>query len=384
MNAESKPLRVLTLIDGFRMGGAETLLAPLAVSAPAAGIEFDFVGLSGEHVNSLKTVEILQRVGIEPRSLNVRRLLDPMALPRLVREIRRSNCDVVHAHLEMAMTLAVPAALIARKPVVCTFHHVHRPLEGRAAKRERLAVAAATKSARAIFVSTASRTSFHEAYRPGELPSNWSVVHNGIDMSDFTPGPADPEVRAALAGSAKQLVVLAAAFRDFKGIPVAIDAWRQVSRQFPEAKLALVGGGEYEAALRAQVTELGLEDSVTFAGVRSDMPDVYRAADIVLLPSIYGENLPTVLIESGGCGRPVVASRVGGIPDIVAEGETGLLVPPSDPDALAAALAKLLGDEDLRTSFGAAAAERARNEFSSEVWVKNLRKVYEDALGSKR
>jgi glycosyltransferase involved in cell wall biosynthesis len=384
VSSVSRPLRVLTLIDGFRMGGAETLLAPLAVSAPAAGIEFDFVGLSGEHVNSPKTVEILRRVGIEPRSLNVRRLLDPLALPRLVREIRRSECDVVHAHLEMAMTLAVPAALIARRPVVCTFHHVHRPLEGRAAKRERLAVAAATKSSRAIFVSTASRTSFHEAYRPGVLPPNWSVVHNGIDMSDYTPGEADPEVRAALGGSAPLLVVLAAAFRDFKGIPVAIDAWKHVIKEFPEARLALVGGGEFEEQLRAQVAELGLEDSVTFAGVRADMPAVYRAADVVLLPSTYGENLPTVLIEAGGCGRPVVATRVGGIPDIVAEGETGLLVPPSDPEALAAAVGSLLGDDQKRKKFGAAAAERARNEFSSEVWVNRLRSVYEEALGSKR
>ncbi|CAM3982924.1 glycosyltransferase family 4 protein [Smaragdicoccus niigatensis] len=384
MTSANSRLRVLTVIDGFRMGGAETLLAPLVVAAPDADLDLELVGISGEEVNAPKTIEILRRVGIEPRSLGVRRLLDPMALPRLVREIKRSDCDVVHAHLEMAMSLAVPAGLIAGKPVVCTFHHVHRPLDGRAAKREKVAVAAASRSARAIFVSNASRISFQEAYRPKGLPANWEVVHNGIDISDFAPGAPDPKVRAELAGSSELLVVLAAAFRDFKGIPVAIDAWKTVSEQFPNAKLALVGGGEFEAQLRKQVDDLGLADRVTFAGVRADMPDVYRAADVIVLPSIYGENLPTVLIEAGASGRPVVATRVGGIPDIVADGETGLLVAPSDPADLAAALVKLLSDSALRERLGAAGTERIRKEFSANAWVTHLRAVYEAAIAGKK
>ncbi|MEQ6901074.1 glycosyltransferase family 4 protein [Nocardioides sp. YIM 152588] len=374
------PVRVLTLIDAFRMGGAETLLAPLAVAARDAGLELDIVAVGPASHNAAKTVEILRDSGIEPRNLGVKRLLDPTAVPRLVAEIRRSRCDVVHAHLEMAMTLAVPAAAIARRPAVCTFHHVQRPLEGRAAQRERLAVAAATRSRGAVFVSQASLDSFHRAYRPTATPPNWSVVHNGIDLTLYRPGPADPEVRAALGGGAEHVVVVPAAFRDFKGIPVALSAWPAVRARFPDAVLALVGGGELEDDLRKRVADLGLHDAVRFAGVRSDMPDVYRAADVVLLPSTHGENLPTVVMEAGASGKPVVASAIGGIPDMVVPGETGLLVPPHDPAAIADAVAGLLADSPRSQALGAAAATHVDAHFSARAWVGNLRALYYDAV----
>jgi glycosyltransferase involved in cell wall biosynthesis len=373
-------LRVLTLIDAFRMGGAETLLAPLAVAARDAGIEMDFVSLSPESMNAAKTISILQEAGVQPRSLHVRRLLDPTAVPQLVREIKRSRCDIVHAHLEMAMTLAVPAAAISRRPAVCTFHHVARPLNGRGGKREWLAVKAASLSEQAIFVSEASRASFEAAYRPTGAPANWSVVHNGIDIANFTPGAVDATVRAELGGADGPLVVLPAAFRDFKGIPVAIEAWREVQSRFPDAVLSLVGGGELEGSLREQVAAAELNGAVVFAGVRTDMPAVYRAADVVLLPSTHGENLPTVLIEASASGRPIAASRIGGIPDIVADGETGMLFEPSSPAALAGVLCDLLADPGLRGRLGAAATLKAQRDFSAAAWMANLLGVYESAM----
>lgn len=111
---------------------------------------------------------------------------------------------------------------------------------------------------------------------------------------------------------------------------MAVDAWPRVLEQHPGAVLALVGGGELDAELRAQVTAAGLTDSVRFAGVRTDMPDIYRAADITVLPSTH-ENLPTVLI---GIGRRLRSRRHPGrrVPDIIDDGRTGLLFEPGDPD----------------------------------------------------
>ena len=131
------PIRALVLIDAFRMGGAETLLAPMIVASRGTDVEMDVMSVSPADLNSEKTMTILAEAGIATRSLGIRRLLDPVALPRLTGVIRRGGYDVVHAHLEMAMTLAVPAAALARRPAVCTFHHVARPLDGRAAWRER-------------------------------------------------------------------------------------------------------------------------------------------------------------------------------------------------------------------------------------------------------
>lgn len=377
-------IRALVLIDAFRMGGAETLLAPMIAASRDTDVQMDVASISGADLNSAKTLEILAEADIPTRSLGIRRLLDPVALPRLTSVIRRGGYDVVHAHLEMAMTLAVPAAALAGRPAVCTFHHVARPLAGRAAWRERLAVEAATRSRRALFVSEASRVSFQEVYRPRGMPANWAVMHNGIDIANYVPGPADPQVRRELGGAAGPLVVLPAAFRDFKGIPVAIRAWPTVRERFGDAVLALVGGGDAEPELRRLVADLGVEDSVVFAGVRTDMPEVYRAADVVLLPSLFGENLPTVLIESSATGCAVSASRIGGIPDIVVDGETGLLFEPDSPQAAADAVCRLLADPDLRRRLGAAAEIRADREFSAASWMARLRALYLEVIGGAR
>ncbi|MCX2932696.1 glycosyltransferase [Mycobacterium sp. CVI_P3] len=378
-------IRALVLIDAFRMGGAETLLAPMIVASRDTDVAMDVMSVSPAAWNSEKTMTILAEAGIATYSLGIRRLLDPVALPRLAGAIRRGHYDVVHAHLEMAMTLAVPAARLVRRPAVCTFHHVARPLEGRAAWRERLAVEAATRSRRALFVSEASLRSFAETYRPRAVPANWEVMHNGIDISNFAPGDCDPRLRAELGGGTDgPIVVLPAAFRDFKGIPVAIRAWPLVRRRFPGAVLALTGGGEAEEELRRLVAELELAESVIFAGVRTDMPAVYRAADVVLLPSTHGENLPTVLIEASATGRAIAASRIGGIPDIVLDGRTGLLFEPGSEQGLADAVCRLAGDPDLRRNLGAAAGERAREEFSAAAWMRRLRSTYLEAMGPRR
>jgi glycosyltransferase involved in cell wall biosynthesis len=377
-------ISALVLIDAFRMGGAETLLAPMIVASRDTDVTMDVVSISPAEWNSEKTMTILAEAGIATRSLGIRRLLDPVALPRLVSTLRKGHYDVVHAHLEMAMTLAVPAAALTATPAVCTFHHVARPLEGRAAWRERLAVEAATRSRRALFVSEASRRSFQEVYRPARMPGNWEVMHNGIDISNYAPGEGNPRLHGELAGgTAGPVVVLPAAFRDFKGIPVAIRAWSAVLEQFPNAVLALAGGGELESELRQLVADLELGDAVTFAGVRTDMPDVYRAADVVLLPSTHGENLPTVLIEASATGCAIAASRVGGIPDIVLDGTTGLLFEPGSIQGLADAVCRLLGDVDLRRRMGSAASDRARTEFSASAWLGRLRTTYLEAMGAR-
>ncbi|SDH06387.1 glycosyltransferase family 4 protein [Pseudonocardia oroxyli] len=378
-------MRVLTLVDAFRMGGAETLLAPLATAARREGIELEVVSLMDESVASTKTLEVLDQAGVRPRMLRVKRLLDPTAIPQIVAEIRRSRCDVVHSHLEMANTLAVPAARLARTPVVCTFHHVAVPTIQGQARRERLAVNVATRADRTIFVSTAQLDSWHAMYRRGPVPDNWTVVHNGVDLDLYAPDVPQPDIRTELTGGRATdgpVVVLPAAFRDFKGIPVAIEAWPLVQERCPDAVLSLVGGGEMEEEIRDRIARLGLEKSVVLAGVRSDMPAVYRSADLVLLPSIHGENLPTVLIEAAASGRAVAASRVGGIPDIVDHRETGLLFERDDPAALAAAVIELLEDADLRERLGTAGVAQARTKFSADAWVRNLRRVYEAALAS--
>lgn len=373
-------MRVLTVIDAFRLGGAETLVAQLGRVAADVGLELDVLSLHGRSPELSRLEPLLLRAGIEPRYLGARRTLDPRGFARLVRYIRRTDPDVVHAHLEMSMTMALPAAALAGKPGVGTFHQVYRPMHGRELGRERLAVEVASRSQATVFVSNASRHSYTEHFRSGGTPRSWRVVHNGVDLELFTPAPrggrlAVPQDLGLREGP---VVTVVAALRDFKGITHAISAWPQVLRRHEDATLLVVGSGEQGEQLHHQVAELGLGGSVVFAGMRSDVVEIMRGSDVVLLPSIFGENLPTVLMEAGGCGRPVVASDVGGIADIVVDGETGLLTRPADPRSIAAAIVRLLDDESLRERLGRAARARMEQHFDARTWAANLLSLYRE------
>jgi len=373
-------VRVLTVIDAFRLGGAETLVAQLGRVSAEVGIELDVLSLHGRSPELSRLEPLLVEAGITPRYLGVRRTLDAPAFARLVRYIRRTNPDVVHAHLEMSMTMALPAARLAGKPGVGTFHQVYRPMHGRELGRERLAVEVASRSDATVFVSNASRHSYAEHFRSGRTPRSWHVVHNGVDLQHFTP-PGPDEVAglpADLGLGDGPVVTVVAALRDFKGITHAVAAWPEVLSRHPSATLLVVGSGEEGENLRRQVAGLGLEGSVVFAGMRSDVVEVMRGSDVVLLPSIFGENLPTVLMEAGGCARPVVASDVGGIADIVVDGETGLLTRPGDAASIAGALVRLLDDDGLRTRLGAAARRRMEEHFDARLWARNLLALYRE------
>jgi glycosyltransferase involved in cell wall biosynthesis len=376
-------MRVLVVLDAFRLGGAETLIAQLARVAGTADFDLEVLSIHGESEERSKLAPMLLEAGVRPRYLGANRTVDPAAFRRLVDYIRRRKPDVVHAHLEMAITMALPAAQFAGRPAVGTFHHVYRPLAGRAAARERLAVEVATRSSAAIFVSHASLASFAERYRPGRpVPASWCVVHNGIDLDYFSPAGARCLVTlpAELGLAGCRVVTIVAALRDFKGIIHAIRAWPTVVARHPDARLLLVGTGSEEASLRREVGFRGVAESVVFAGMRTDIPNVMRCSEFVVLPSIYGENLPTVLMEAGGCARAVIASDVGGIADIVSHEETGLLVPPGDSDALAAAIVRLLDEPALARQYGSAGRLRVQRLFDAHLWAANLRTVYERAI----
>lgn len=373
-------LKVLLVIDSLGLGGAERLLLAFAEAAERADLDVEVASISGHEDPRNEMVPGLRALGVEPAFLGIPRLLSARAIPRLVEAIHRSGCDVVHAHLEYAATLATPAARMAGRPVVSTFHHVPQPNLGwRTAVREWLAVAVASRGQRTVFVSRASMEEFAKRYRRWQR--GWEVVPNGIDLMSFAPAPADFPEELGIPGSALT-GLLPAALRGRKGHEAAIEAWPAVLEAVPGALLVFAGSGPEEPRLRAMAEDLGIASSVVFAGFRTDVARMLRASTLVLLPS-ETEALPTVLMEAAACGRAVVASTVGGIPEVVADGVTGVLVPPGDAAALADAVIGLLGDEDRRGAMEAAARRRAEESFSLDRWAGQLRRIYEEAIAER-
>jgi len=167
-----------------------------------------------------------------------------------------------------------------------------------------------------------------------------------------------------------------------KGQRYLIDAFVDVVRVLPDARLVILGQGELHESLAQQVHHLGLDKHVLLPGFRTDVLSLMKTVDIFVMSSVM-EGLGTSLLDAMACARPIVATDTGGIPEVVVHEDTGLLVPPRDPGALADALLTLLRDETLARAYGAAGYERVHRRFSVEHMVRNTVSAYEDLLRSR-
>lgn len=366
-------LKVLTVIDQLRFGGAENVLATLAGQASGAGIDMRVAVLAPRGDGRDRWLPALRNAGVEPRFLGIDRLGRPDGVSRVAAAIRASGCDIVHAHLEDSSTLVPVAAQLARRPAVCTLHHVPEPeLDRRTALRERLAVRFASRTRGLIFVSQASRRGFAERYGANER--TWTVIPNGIDLSRYAPSDATPPEGLDLPAGVPVVTVIGH-MRFGKGQDTAVEAWPDVLAEHPDARLLLVGDGPNLADLRHRAAELGIGERVVFAGARDDIPAVLRASTLVLLPSRI-EALPTVLIEAAACGVPAVATRVGGIPEVVVDGETGWLFDTLTGPSVAAAVRAALRDPQRLAEAGRQARLRAVERFDARTWARRLHWAY--------
>ncbi len=374
-------MRVLTVIDSLGFGGAERLLPTLGRAAPKVGMELEVASLAPWTPERTTMAPRLEEAGITPRFLGVRRLADRHALAILRDCIRASHCDVVHAHLGYAATLAPLAARLERRPSVATLHTLPNELSGREVLKERLCIASAGRSGTLVFVSEAARRAFASRYR---CRDSWRVVPNGIDLEMWAPGPgrlpADLPVPSGV-----PLVAIVAALRAPKGHALAVAAWPLVLRECPDARLLIVGDGDERESLEAQVARAGLVDHVLFTGRlnEAETADVMRACDVTLLPS-YREALPTTLIESAACATPVVATDVGGAGEVVEDGVSGVLVASGRIGAIAEEVIGLLRDPVGRRRMGQAGRRIAVERFDMHVWATRLHGVYEETLNGTR
>jgi glycosyltransferase involved in cell wall biosynthesis len=367
------PLRVHVLISSLTWGGAETSLAHLAAGAPAAGLQLS-VGYLLERDGSPAAAALRAR-GIEPRLVGVRSLLAPADLRRVRRHVAAAAPDVVHTHLGYADLMGGVAARSLGLPAVATIHVMERSRGARErTKDELMAFARRRCSRRIVCVSQSARRWYLET--GWDRPERVVVVPNGVaaDVASV----AGAATRAALGLAPEDLVVaMLAVLRTGKGHDVAIAAVRTLRERFPRLRLLVLGDGPERARVARLAAPLG--DAVVLAGYRDDVPAVLAGADALVHPTAR-DALPSALLQAMAAGVPVVASAVGGIPEIVVDGETGLLVPaPPRADDVAAALSHVLGDGDLRARLGAAARERYELAFTAERWARRLRSVYEQA-----
>jgi glycosyltransferase involved in cell wall biosynthesis len=286
--------------------------------------------------------------------------------------------QLLHAHWWFpAGLVGAVASILSDLPLVVTCHGTDVALLRRYRLAQPLARAVFRRAAAVTTVSADLRDSLMalagvEAARISVIPM---PVHPAIEATLPLPGGGQG------GGVGPPTILAVARLAKDKGLDVLLEACSLLRARGLDCRLALVGEGEEEAALRAQAQRLGLSASVDFLGAVApgDLAPHYLAADVVVLPS-RREGLGLVLVEALFCRRPVIGTRVGGIPDVVADGQTGLLVPPDDPLALAEALARLLHDPALAARLAAAGYEHVRQHFSGQVVAWRMAAVYRQVL----
>jgi glycosyltransferase involved in cell wall biosynthesis len=364
---------ICQLLHTMHVGGAEVLAARLARQL---GDRFRFLFACLEDAGTLG--DELRAEGFAVEVLGRRPGLDWRCGLKLARLLRRERVDLVHAHQYTPFFYGIAARLLTRRPpVLFTEHGRHFPDYPR---RKRMIVNRLLIEGRDRIVGVGEAVRQALIHNEGISASRVGVIYNGIDVDRF-PARGDQEaIRRELGLAATDLVVLQVARLDYlKDHATAVRTIQRVAARRPDARLVLVGDGPEREAISGLVNQLGLSEHVLFLGLRSDIPRLLRAADLLLLTSI-SEGIPLTLIEGMAAGLPVVSTDVGGTSEVVVAEETGLLAPAKDDDALARAVLRLGEDAALRRHLGQRGQERARALFSEARMHGHYLDLYREML----
>lgn len=308
--------------------------------------------------------------GLELLPLAPRTEMDLSAAWRLSRAIKRLRPDIVHAHDPHAVAMGALALSMStqprRAPLVAS-RRVDFRLRGNALSRWKYdqvdLFICASEAIRRILLSD------------GVDASRAVTVHEGIDLARIAAAPAASLHEELWLPHGSPIIGNVAALVPHKGQKHLVEAAALVVKAVPDARFVIAGDGELRESLEHQIKALALEKHVMLTGFRPDVLSLHKAFDIFAMSSVM-EGLGTSLLDAMACGKPVVATAAGGMPEVVQHGETGLIVPPRDSRAMADAIIRLLKDEPLRQRMGAAGLSRAHSRFSAERMVADTLDAY--------
>ncbi len=328
--------------------------------------------------------EFMEREGVACMSCEARTRAEYfLGLLRLMRYLRRERVGILHTHLFEPSAVGLAAGVLARTPGrVMTRHYSN--YHTRIGKRWHVRVDQLCNRMSHTVIAVSQHTADHIVHEEGAPREKVHVVVNGIDFSRVKVSDQDvpARLRQEWCPDGGHLLVVPGRLHPEKGHTYFFQALPLIRQRLACPVVALVAGaGPFEAAYREEVRSLGCEDSVRFLGFRKDISNVIAAADLVVLPSV-AEAFGLVVAEALYLGTPIVATHVGGIPEIVEDGIDGVLVPPADTKALADAIVSLLGDSERRCRLANAGRERARERFSFEKMMRAYEQLYEQLFGA--
>ncbi len=365
-------LHVITQLPG---GGVEQSLVDLL---PRLNREFFNINVCCTHKRG-KLADVIAARGIPVRLIKLKSRWDPLGIYWLVRLMQRAEIKIVHTHMYASSISGIVAAKLAGVPIIIT--HMHALHEWRTKQRIWIAAKLFNRADKVVAVSNVIKQGLVEKLHLE--PQKIVTIHNGIDLNGFSK-PVDVDRQKEKLGLEKDELVFGAIGRlvRFKGFSYLLEAVKIINSQLPNFKLVIVGGGELEQELKQKAQALGITDKVIFTGRQDNVLPFLAIFDIMVISSIT-EGFGIAALEAMAMGKAVVASRVGGIPEVVEDGVSGLLVPPEKPAALAEAIIKLIENPGLRETMGQAGRIRVEKFFSIQRVFEQTVTLYQNLLKTK-
>ena len=377
-------VRLLEFVTSFQIGGTERQVLNLTNGLDPEQFELhmgclDKVGPLLEEVTS-RGIPVS-----EYKTKNLYNLGAMNARLRFAHYLRRHEIEVVHSYGFYSNVFAIPAARLARSPVIiASIRDCGETLTAAQNRVQRMFC----RMADCILTNAEGVRTWllNQGYPAGKI----QVIQNGIALSRAATGRPAGKLRRELGLAADTpLVAVLSRLNPMKGIEYFLEAAVTIGSRFPAVRFLIIGGanynggGSYKMQIEKHAKDLGLESHVIFTGFRTDVHEILPEIDITVLPSL-SEGLSNALLESMAAGVPTIATRVGGTPEAVEDGVTGLLVPPRDPGSLAQAMALLLENPELARRFGEAGRRRVIALFSIEKMVHQTESLYLKLLSAKR
>ena len=366
-------LRVLHVINGEHYAGAERVQDLLALRLPEFGFEVGFACLKPGKFASVRKAQSAPLL-----SLPMRFQLDVRPAFALANYLRRENYALIHTHTPRAALIGRAASFLTGLPMV---HHVHSPTIADTTHRVKRWLNGLSERAtinRAAALITVSHTLESYVHRRGLKAGRIRVVHNGVPVQGpLIERPAPRE---------KWTLGTVALFRPRKGLEVLLESLAALRQQGFPVRLRAVGQfetPEYERDIRARVDQLQLNDAIDWTGFTRNVAIELAQMDVFVLPSLFGEGLPMVVLEAMAAGVPVVATRVEGIPEAIRDGEDGLIATPGDAESLSAQIARVLRGDVSWSQLRANAHRRQAEQFSDAAMAAGVAEVYQEILEPK-
>ena len=367
-------IKVLHLITELDIGGAEKVLLSLVKKLDRDKYQVIVAYLKGEG----KLAEDFRDAGIKVFNLKMRNRVDLGAIIYLYRLLKKGNIKILHTHLIQADMCGFLAGKMAGVPIIISTKHNPDEFRKKFSIPVRLDGIFGNHSDRIIALSHAVKDFRVKSEKICE--DKFTVIHNGIDLEEFNldvdAGAKKKELGIDLSS---KIVGMVGRLDHQKGHRFFLQAMPEIVKAVPDVKFLIVGDGPLRGKLEELGREFKVERQVIFTGSRRDIPELISIMDVFVLPSI-SEGFGNVLLEAMAMGKPVVASRVGGIPEIVTPGLNGLLVEPARPSEMASSVLKLLKDPGEAKRLGEAGREKVKKIFTAETMAKKIEAVYNEII----